>query len=91
MAKDRKLARVYGAGGIPSTGFQRSQTRLEVYENPIGGQYPAPTMLGEAGSVDLVIDGQIAGRIPVADLLPYITEAMMKPAELRRSVMATPT
>ncbi len=71
VAKDRKLARDYGAGGIPVYWIIIvPKRRLEVYANPVGGQYPAPTMLGETESVDLVIDGQVVGRIPVVELLP---------------------
>jgi Uma2 family endonuclease len=70
-AKDRKLARVYGAGGIPTYWIVNvPKRRLEVYAGPIGGRYPPPTILGETESVELVIAGQVAGRIAVADLLP---------------------
>ena len=42
-AKDRKLARVYGPGGIPVYWIVNvPKRRLEVHANPIGGQYPAP-------------------------------------------------
>ena len=76
VAKDRKLARVNGAGGIPVYWIVNLPKRqLEVYAHPvpgarIGGRYPAPVILGETESVDLVIDGQVVGRIAVADLLP---------------------
>ncbi len=68
--RTRKLA------GYAEAGFQvywlldLNLRRLEVYANPIGGEYSAPTILGETESVDLVIDGQVVGRIAVADLLP---------------------
>jgi len=71
VAKDRKLARVYGAGGIPAYWIVNvPKRRLEVYEGPVGGQYPAPKILNESESVNLVIDGQVVGQIAVADLLP---------------------
>jgi len=34
------------------------------------GAYPAPMILRETESVDLIIQGQVVGRISVADLLP---------------------
>ena len=76
VAKDRKLARVYGRGGIPVYWIVNlPRRRLEVYSHPvpvapIAGAYPAPTILGEGESVDLTIGGQVVGRIAVADLLP---------------------
>jgi len=76
VAKDRKLARVYGRGGIPVYWIVNlPRRRLEVYSHPvpvapIAGAYPPPTILGEGESVDLTIGGQVAGRIAVADLLP---------------------
>jgi Uma2 family endonuclease len=70
-AKDRKLARVYGPGGIPVYWIVNASGRqLEVYSNPVGGQYPPPTILGETESVELIIAGAVVGRIAVADLLP---------------------
>ena len=60
-----------GGGGIPVYWIVNLVDRqLEVYANPIAGTYPAPTILGETDTVELVIDGQVAGRIAVADLLP---------------------
>jgi Uma2 family endonuclease len=44
--------------------------QLEVYCGPLGGEYPAPTIVGETESAQVVIDGQDAGQIGVADLLP---------------------
>jgi len=78
VAKDRRgeprlrgRARVYGGGGIPAYWIVNlPRRRLEVYANPIGGAYPAPKILGETESVDLVIQGQVVAQIAVADLLP---------------------
>ena len=71
VAEDRRLARVYGAGGIPVYWIVNvPKRRLELYANPVGGQYPAPVILGEVESVDLMIDGQVLGQIAVAELLP---------------------
>jgi Uma2 family endonuclease len=70
-ATDRALARTYGGGGTPHYWIINIRRRqLEVYSNPVGGAYPAPTILGETESVDLILDGQVVGRIAVADLLP---------------------
>ena len=61
----------YAAAGIPVYWILDLELRqLEVYVNPIGGQYPAPKILAEADSVDLIIDGQHVGTIAVAELLP---------------------
>jgi hypothetical protein len=55
--------------------------QLEVYAHPspsgaqgarAGGAYPAPTILEEPESVDLIIQGQVVGEIAVADLLPQV-------------------
>ena len=47
VAKDRALARVYGAGGIPAYWIVNIPRRqLEVYAKPVAGQYPAPKILG---------------------------------------------
>ena len=70
-AKDRALARVYGAGGIPVYWIINLEARkLEVYSSPVRGRYPAPKILGLKDSVELVIAGQAVSRIAVADLLP---------------------
>jgi Uma2 family endonuclease len=69
--KDRARARVYGKAGIPAYWIVNVKGRqLEVYAHPTEGAYPAPTILGETESVELVIEGQVVGRIAVADLLP---------------------
>jgi hypothetical protein len=73
VSKDRKLAAVYGGGGIAAYWIVNvPKRRLEVYEGPTDGQYPPPRILSETDSVDLVIAGQIVGRIAVADLLPPV-------------------
>jgi Uma2 family endonuclease len=70
-AKVRKLARIYGAGGIPVYWIVNlPMRRLEVYASPSGGSYPPPAILTDAESVDLVIAGQVLGQIRVAELLP---------------------
>ncbi|HKM53259.1 MAG TPA: Uma2 family endonuclease [Isosphaeraceae bacterium] len=71
LADDRAMAVTYGGGGIPVYWIVNVAGRqLEVYANPIGGAYPAPTILGETESVELIIEGQVVGMIAVAKLLP---------------------
>ena len=76
LSRDRGEKRDnYGRAGIPVYWIVNLVDRqLEVYSGPIGGVYPAPTILGEAESVELTIAGQVVGRIAVADLLPRPTE-----------------
>jgi Uma2 family endonuclease len=65
------MAPIYGGGGIPAYWIVNVADRqLEVYSSPAGGAYLTWTILGETESVDLIIDGQVVGRIAVADLLP---------------------
>ena len=72
LSRDRGEKRDnYGRAGIPVYWIvDLVNRRLEVYAGPAGGAYPAPTILGESESVELVIDGRPLGRIAVADLLP---------------------
>ncbi len=61
----------YAQAGFPVYWILDLQLRrLEVYANPVGGKYPAPTIFGAVDSVELMIDGRILGTIAVADLLP---------------------
>ena len=62
--EDRKLAPIYAAAASPSgLDCQRARARLEVYESPIEGTYPAPKILGEADAAQLLIDGKVVGHI----------------------------
>ena len=72
LSRDRGEKRDnYGRAGIPAYWIvDLVNRRLEVYAGPAGGAYPAPTILGESESVELIIDGRPLGRIAVADLLP---------------------
>jgi Uma2 family endonuclease len=71
LAADRAMALIYGGGGIPVYWIVNvKDLQLEVYANPVEGAYPAPTILDESASVELVLGGQVVGRIAVADLLP---------------------
>jgi Uma2 family endonuclease len=67
----RGRALTYGGGTIPVYWIVNVADRqLEVYSNPADGAYPAPIILGETDSVDLVIEGVVVGQIAVSDLLP---------------------
>jgi hypothetical protein len=43
---------------------------LEVSSQPVGAQYAESTIYQPGDSVSVVLDGQPAGTVPVADLLP---------------------
>ena len=72
LQDDRAMAATYGGGGILIYWIVNVAGRtLEVYANPIAGAFPAPTILTETESVELIIHGQPpVGQIAVADLLP---------------------
>ena len=72
LSRDRGEKRDnYGRAGIPVYWIVNLVNRqLEVYSNPAAGLYPAPSILGETDSVELMIAGQVVGQILVADLLP---------------------
>lgn len=71
LEADRAMAVTYGCGGIPAYWIvDVAGRRLVMYSDPVAGAYPPPTIRGEAESVDLIIAGQVAARISVADLLP---------------------
>ena len=71
LQEDRDQAVILGAVGIPVYWIVNLEDRqLEVYAAPAAGAYPAPSILSESDSVEMVIDGLVVGRIAVADLLP---------------------
>ena len=66
VTADRALAATYLGGGIPEYWLVNLGDRtLEIHRS--GGPVQ---VLGETDSVDLVLDGQVVGRIAVAELLP---------------------
>ncbi len=70
-ATDRKLAGVCAAGGVPACWIVNLPRRqVEIHEQPCGGRYLATRTLRETEVVDLVIDGQFIGQIPLLELLP---------------------
>lgn len=72
LSRDRGEKRIhYGRAGIPVYWIvDLVNRRLEVHAGPADSAYPAPTILGESESVELIIDGRHLGRIAVANLLP---------------------
>jgi Uma2 family endonuclease len=71
LQKDHRLAKTYGAAGIPFYWIINIPDRqLEVFSAPVNGVYTVHQILLETESVDLVIEGRILGRIGVAELLP---------------------
>jgi len=74
--RTKKLAG-YAAAGFPAYWILDLGLRqLEVYADPAAGAYPAPAILAETESVDLVIDGQKIGTITVAELLPQFEKGV---------------
>lgn len=71
VAADRALASTYGAAPIPAYWIVNVVDRqIEVYAKPVDGVYPAPLIVPETGTVDLVVADQTVARISAADLLP---------------------
>jgi Uma2 family endonuclease len=67
VAKDQALASVYLDGGIPVYWIVNLVDRqVEVYT----AELAEPVILGEHDHAELVLAGQLAGRIAVAELLP---------------------
>ncbi len=72
LNRDRGEKRdVYARAGIAAYWILNLLDRqLECHAKPTVGVYPPATIVGETGSVELIIEGQTAGRIAVADMLP---------------------
>ena len=72
LHRDRGEKReIYARAGIPAYWIINLVDRqLETHSSPAGAEYPPPTVLSVAESVELIIEGHLAGRIAVADLLP---------------------
>ena len=72
LARDRGEKRdIYARAGIAFYWIVNLADRqIEVYANPVGGVYPAPMVLDELDSLELFVDGQTLGPIPVANMLP---------------------
>ncbi|QEH35388.1 hypothetical protein OJF2_39400 [Aquisphaera giovannonii] len=80
-AQDRtKKPKGYAAAGIPVYGILDLNRRLlEVHTLARGpeaaGRYDTPAILAEDESAELVLDGAVVARLPIADLLPRRPES----------------
>ncbi len=72
LDRDRGEKRAaYARGRIPAYWIiNLVERQVEVYTKPHRGKYGSCQILKPGEEVSLVIDGAVAGRIPVADLLP---------------------
>ncbi len=71
LTEDRKLARIYGASGIPVYWIVNLVDRhVEVYTSPYADGYHSRQDLVAGQSLSVVLDGVEIGRIAVADVLP---------------------
>lgn len=72
LAVDRGLKRdLYAAAGIPNYWVVNLiDRRVEVFANPKDGVYATSAEVGEGGSVELVVEGTVWGRVEVAAILP---------------------
>ncbi len=71
LSDDRKLARIYGAGGIPAYWIVNLVDRqVEVYTLPYADGYHARQDFACGQLLPVVIDGAEVGRIAVVDILP---------------------
>lgn len=72
LLRDRGEKReIYARAGIPAYWIINLVDRqLKTHSSPAEAAYPPPTVLGLADSVELIIEGHVAGRIAVADVLP---------------------
>jgi Uma2 family endonuclease len=61
---------LYARAGVPAYWIVNLAARqVEAHALPIGGAYSPATILAEDQSIELVLEGQVLGRILVADLL----------------------
>jgi Uma2 family endonuclease len=71
LGEDRKMARIYGAGGIAAYWIINLVDRqVEVYTLPYADGYHSRQDYTANDEVPVVIDGAEVGRIAVADILP---------------------
>ena len=61
----------YAAAGIPVYWvLDLGLRQLEVYACPVAGAYTTSIVLADSDTADVILDGQVVGRIAIADLLP---------------------
>jgi len=71
LDKDRALADIYAAGGIPVYWIVNvDDGQVEVYSDPGPSGYRSHEVLAPGHVLSVVIDGVEIGEIPVADILP---------------------
>ncbi len=71
VRKDRKMALIYGAGGIPVYCIvDHKCRRVEVHSLSGANGYGKPRVFKAGQSVPVVIGGKEVGQIAVADILP---------------------
>jgi Uma2 family endonuclease len=72
LARDRVAKRdVYARAGIPNYWVVNLvDRRVEVYSDPKDAAYSTTSVAGETDSVDLVVDGEVWGRVEVSAILP---------------------
>lgn len=75
LVRDRGEKRdLYARAGVPAYWIVNLGARqVEVHGFPVAGVYPPATILAEDQVIELILDGQPIGRIPVADLLPKVS------------------
>lgn len=71
LTEDRKMASIYGAGGIPIYWIINLVDRqVEVYAGPTPNGYASREIYIPGSLVPVIIDGTVVGEIAVDDLLP---------------------
>jgi Uma2 family endonuclease len=71
LSEDRKLAQIYAASGIPVYWIVNLLDRqVEVYSDASPTGYRARVDFRVGQEIPVVVDGALAGRIAVADILP---------------------
>ena len=71
LAEDRKLARLYGGGGIPAYWIINLVDRqVEVYTEPYSSGYHSRRDFGPGQSVPVIVDQAEVGQIAVENVLP---------------------
>lgn len=72
LREDRRMARVYGAGGVAVYWIVNLADRqVEVYSDPAAEGYRSVQAFTAAEAVPLMVDGTELGRIVVRDILPW--------------------
>jgi Uma2 family endonuclease len=71
LGEDRKMARIYGASGIPAYWIVNLVDRqVEVYTLPYSDGYHSRQDHSSGQDVPVTIEGALVGRVQVAEILP---------------------